>query len=340
MTQRLMRPGPRNLITDVPGLRVGNAVDMAARTGVTVVLPGSRMIAAVDVRGGAPGTRETDALAPDTLVDAVDALVLSGGSVFGLAAADGVTAALARQGRGYHLAGSNLVAPVVPAAILFDLTNGGDKAWGDTPPYRALGAKALAAAAEDFTLGNEGAGLGAKAGAYKGGLGSASLVSADGLIAGALIAANPFGSPLIPGTRSFWAYALEQNGELGGQRPPALTAPLDLSFPADSKAPQPKTNTTIGVVAVNAALTPAEARRIALMAHDGLAMACRPMHTLFDGDVLFALASGELALPEPRALYVSRLGLMAADCAARALARGVYEAKSLGGMTAYRDLPG
>jgi L-aminopeptidase/D-esterase-like protein len=333
------RPGTRNRITDVPGLAVGNAEDFAALTGVTVIVPQTSAVAAVDVRGGAPGTRETDALAPENLVDAVDAIVLAGGSVYGLDAAGAVVAALGAQGRGYRLANSTLVAPVVPAAILFDLANGGDKAWGAEPPYRRLGREALAAAGADFALGNAGAGLGAKAGAYKGGLGSASIVTADGLIVGALVAANPFGSPVMPGTQTLWAWPFELDGELGGQRPPQdYRAVAD--WPADTKnAALGRANTTIGVVATNARLTPAEAKRVAIMAQDGYARACRPIHTAVDGDVLFALATGAWDAPEaPRALFVSRIGMLAADCAARALARGVYEAQAIGGIVAYRDL--
>lgn len=332
------RVGERNLITDVPGIKVGNAEDHKVLSGVTVVVPDSRAVAAVDVRGGAPGTRETDALAPENLVDAIDAIVLSGGSVFGLDAAGGVTAALAMMGRGYALAGS-LVAPVVPAAILFDLANGGAKDWGAEPPYRALGRAALAAAGTDFDLGNAGAGLGAKAGAYKGGLGSASAMTGDGLIVGALVAANPFGSPVIPGTRILWGWPFEQAGELGGQSAPDLPDGIPMDWPDDTKAgPIGRTSTTIGVVATNARLTPAEAKRVAIMAQDGYARACRPIHTMGDGDVVFTLATGAHEINEPRAREVSRIGMIAADCAARALARGVFEARSVCEMVAYRDV--
>lgn len=173
-------PGPRNLITDVPGLKVGQAQDVRVRTGVTVILPDARAVAACDVRGGAPGTRETDALAPENLVDAVDAVVLSGGSVYGLGAADGVVAWLGARGRGYGMVAGVPKSPVAPAAILFDMANGGDKAWGEDPPHRALGKAAVAAADADFALGTAGAGFGAMAGGLKGGTGSASVVSADG----------------------------------------------------------------------------------------------------------------------------------------------------------------
>lgn len=337
------RPGGRNLITDVTGIGVGCAEDAAARTGVTVVMPSQRAVASADVRGGAPGTRETDALNPDCLVEEVDAVVLAGGSVYGLDAASGVTAWLGARGRGYGLAGSEIVAPVVPAAILFDLTNGGDKNWGETPPYRALGLAAAEAAGPDFALGNAGAGLGARAGAYKGGLGSASFITSHGFEVGALAAVNTFGSPVMPGTGTLWAWAEERNGELGGQRPPKT--PARVAFPPDTKLGQPGAagpggNTTIGVVAVNAQLTPSEARRLAVMAQDGYARALNPVHTPFDGDAVFVLATGRLPLPEPRALSLMALGTLAATCMVRAVARGVFEAQSLGDSPSYREVFG
>ncbi len=337
------RPGAQNLITDVEGISVGNAQDERARSGVTLILPDARAVAGVDVRGGAPGTRETEALDPDCLVDAIDAVVLSGGSVYGLDAASAVTAELGAKGRGYQLAGSDLVAPVVPAAILFDLTNGGDKSWGANPPYAELGRQVLAAADRTFALGNEGAGRGAGAGAYKGGLGSASFVTAHGFQVGALAAVNSFGSPVIPGTDRLWAWPFERAGEFGGLGPPKATAPQ--KFPADTKlgAPggsQTGGNTIIGVIAVNAALTPAQARRLAVMAHDGFARAVRPVHTPFDGDTIFVLATGARALPEPTPLALALLGSLAADCMTRAIGRGLYEAKSDGEMKSYRDVYG
>src|SRR5580698_1369786 len=192
----LAAPGPLNLITDVAGLRVGQAVDLAARSGVTVILADDRAVCAVDVRGGAPGTRETDTLAPENLVDAADAVVLAGGSVYGLAAADAVTAVLGASQRGYRLAASDGVppSPIVPAAILYDLANGGAKGWGETPPYRELGMLAARNAGQRFELGTAGAGYGAMAGQLKGGLGSASVIGADGFTVGALVAVNSFGS--------------------------------------------------------------------------------------------------------------------------------------------------
>ncbi|MGH7022568.1 MAG: P1 family peptidase [Caulobacteraceae bacterium] len=317
-------PGARNLITDVPGLTVGQAQDARARSGVTVILPDDRAIAAVDARGGGPGTRETDALAPDTLVEAVDAVVLAGGSVYGLAAADAVAAWLGARGRGFALAPGAPPAPVVPAAILYDLANGGDKRWGQDPPYRALGLDAVKSAGFEFALGTAGAGAGAMAGQLKGGIGSASIV-AEGFTVGALAAVNSFGSVIVPGGRAFWAAPFEIDGEFGGVPPsPQRVAPGDWGLA--KRAASIRTSTTLAVVATDAILTPAEARRMAVMAQDGLARAIRPVHAPFDGDVVFALATGHQALAEPRALSLTVLGALAADCLARAVARGVYEA--------------
>lgn len=323
-----VRPGPLNLVTDVAGLRVGQAHSAAARTGVTVLLSERPFVCAVDVRGGGPGSRETDALAPEALVEAVDAVVLSGGSVYGLAAADGVCAWLGAQGRGFrfdHLGAGIPSAPVVPAAILFDLANGGDKAWGEEPPYRALGRAAAAAADARFQLGAAGAGFGAMAGQLRGGLGSASIVSAAGVTVGALVAVNSFGSVVAGDHRTFWAAPYEIDGEFGGQGCAGLAiAPDDWSL---AKAqPAARTNTTLACVAVDADLTKAEARRLAVMAQDGLARAIRPVHTPFDGDIVFAVATGERALAAPRPLAVAELGALAADTLARAVARAVFEA--------------
>ncbi|OHB40254.1 MAG: peptidase T4, partial [Phenylobacterium sp. RIFCSPHIGHO2_01_FULL_70_10] len=292
MTASTARPGARNLITDVPGLRVGQAEDRAARTGVTVVLPDARAVAACDVRGGGPGTRETDALEPHNLVEAIDAVVLSGGSVYGLAAADGVAAWLGAQGRGYGLVVGNPAvppSPIVPTAILFDLANGGDKAWGEDPPYRRLGRAAAVAADATFELGTTGAGYGAMAGQLKGGTGSASVLTADGFTVGAVVAVNSFGSVVAPGGRTFWAAPFEQGDEFGGRGAGGLAAGPD-DWGLAKADPKARTNTTIACVAVDAVLTPAQARRIAVMAQDGLARAIRPVHAPFDGDVVFALS--------------------------------------------------
>jgi L-aminopeptidase/D-esterase-like protein len=331
--------GATNSLVDVAGLSVGCAEDHKALTGVTVIVPDGRAVCAVDVRGGGPGTRETDALAAENLVDAVDAVVLAGGSVYGLAAADGVAALMGAEGRGYGLVDLPGVprSPVIPAAILYDLANGGDKAWGDAPPYNALGRVAYAARAKNVPLGNAGAGLGAKAGALKGGQGSASVVTADGFTIAALACVNAFGSTM-PGSRAFWAHPFEIDGEFGGVRPDGAPA-IDLEDWDGAKAnPAPRENTTIACVAIDADLTPAECKRIAQMASAGLARAIRPVFAPFDGDVVFALATAAKPLTEPRAFAIARFGALAADCLARAVARGVYEATRVGAHRGWRDL--
>lgn len=325
------RPGPRNLITDVAGLKVGHATDENVRTGVTVLLCGPGWAAGVDVRGGGPGTRETEALAPENLVGKAHAVVLAGGSVFGLAAADGVAAALSNQGIGLQLRPRSRAVPIVPCAVLHDLANGGDKEWGLSPPYRALGMLALQSADVDFTSGSVGAGRGARAGMIKGGIGSCSLDLGDGLIVGALVALNSVGSPLMPDGKTYWAWPFELAREFGGDGAPREV--MDLSDPAPEESRlravgrlQPGANTTLGVVASNAALTTAECKRVAMMAQDGIARAVRPAHTPFDGDTIFSLASGELELDEsaPRAAKIGRIGSAAADCLARAIARAAH----------------
>ena len=335
------RSGARNLITDVPGLRVGQSEDRDVRSGVTVILPNERSICAVDVRGGAPGTRETDALAPENLVEAVDAVVLSGGSVYGLAAADGVVAWLGARGRGYGMAPDAAVppSPVVPAAILFDMANGGSKAWDEEPPYRALGRAAIAAAGDIFALGTAGAGYGAMAGSLKGGIGSASIVSGDAMSVGAIVAVNCWGSVVAPGGRTFWAAPFEMDAEFGGVGSAGLSAaPDDWGF---SKGLAEGRNTTIACVATDVALTPAQAKRVAVMAQDGLSRAIRPVHAPFDGDVVFCLSTARQPMPEAADYTVARLGALAADCLARAVARAVFEATPWPDAEApcWRDLP-
>ena len=335
----MIRKGPRNLITDVAGLAVGQAEDVGVRTGVTVLLCDEPAAAAADVRGGAPGTRDVEALDPVSLVGGVDAIVLSGGSAFGLDAPSGVQAWLRARGRGFQIAPGAPRVPIVSGAILFDLANGGNKEWGEMPPYRALGKAAVERAAGEFALGNAGAGLGAIAGLYKGGIGSASSVSDDGFTVGALVAVNSVGSPVIPGTDLFWAFPFEQEGEFGGRVPKGLLPPMDLDLPGDMKgALQPSGNTTIAIVATDADLTRIELKRLAMMAADGVARALRPVHTPFDGDLVFAVATARRGLSGSRPRDVMRLGHMAADCLARAIARGVYAAETLGDFRSYRDL--
>lgn len=330
----MIRPGPLNLLTDVDGLLVGNVEDRTVRSGVTVVLADPDAVAAVDCRGGAPGTRETDALQPTSLVERVHAITLSGGSAFGLGAADGVIGWLAARRRGFSV--GTACVPVVPAAILFDLLNGGDKAWGPQPPYRELAERACGQAGSVFQLGNVGAGFGAKAGPYKGGLGSASAILPDGPTVAALIAVNAVGSPVIPGQAAFWAWPWEQNREFGGIAPQAGGGVTSLDT-RPSLPETPGTQTTIGVVATDAALTRAEAQRVAMMAQDGIARALVPAHTPFDGDTLFVLATGRKKLPKPRAQALCHLGAAAADTVTRAIARGVWCAESLGDMLGYRE---
>jgi L-aminopeptidase/D-esterase-like protein len=317
-------PGPRNLITDVAGLRVGNASDARIRTGVTVLTADAPFTAAVHVMGGAPGTRETDLLAPDKLVQQADAIVLAGGSAFGLDAASGVMAALRADGRGYAVGASGgavLRVPIVPAAILFDLANGGAKDWDDSP-YPALGRAAYTAAGERFALGSEGAGTGATTSTVKGGLGSASL-RVRGFTVGALAAVNAVGSPLVGAGPQFWAAPFEIGDEFGGLGPG--TPPDPAALPPVKHRARPGEATTIAIVATDAALTQAEAQRMATAAHDGLARALVPAHTPLDGDLVFAVATGARPLADPVGDALA-LGHAAATCLARAIARGVYEA--------------
>ncbi|WP_300555067.1 P1 family peptidase [Maricaulis sp.] len=325
-------PGENNTLTDVAGLRVGQAHDARVRTGVTVIVPDERAVCAVDVRGGGPGTRESDALAAHTLVDAVDAVVLSGGSSYGLAAADGVAAELGASGRGFSLIAREgvPVSPVVPGAILYDLANGGEKDWGAEPPYQALGREALAAVSTSVALGAAGAGFGAMAGTHRGGTGSASIVTEDGFTVAALVCVNAFGSVKVPGSEAYWAWPYEINGEFGGVRAAAdhTFAPED--WGAAKLNPAPRENTTIACIATDAALTPPQAQRLAIMAQDGFARAIRPVHTPYDGDVVFALSTARRELGEGGDFTLTRLGSLAADCLARAIARGVHAASAAG----------
>lgn len=315
-----MQPGPRNLITDVAGLLVGNADDPNIKTGTTVLTADQPFTATVDVMGGAPGTRETDCLDPDRLVAAVDALVLSGGSAFGLDAASGVMDALAAEGRGFAVGEATV--PIVPAAILFDLLNGGDKKW-ETNPYRALGVEALANRAADFDLGTAGAGSGATTATLKGGLGSASLVLDSGATVGALVAVNPHGSPVVAGTGNFWAAPFEVGDEFGGRG--SAADPNTLAEQQNEKlaAFEARANTTIAIVATDVALDKAQLKRIAVAAQDGMARALVPAHTPFDGDLVFSLSTGEREAEDPIRDLMD-IGHAASLCLTRAIARGVF----------------
>lgn len=320
--------GRRNLLTDVVGLRVGSVHDERLKSGVTVVLCEAAAVAGVQVLGGAPGTRETDLLEPHNAVEGINALVLSGGSAFGLDAASGVQAALREDGIGFCVRGQRI--PLVPAAILFDMTNGGAKDWGRYPPYREMGHAAARAAGADFALGSAGAGFGALTAGLKGGLGSASTVLPSGVTVSALVAVNATGSVTVGGSRCFWAGPWEVGGEFGGLG-------LPFPMPADAQAIRLKfrdaataiANTTIGIVATDAVLGKPAAKRLAAAAHDGFARAIWPTHTPADGDLVFGLAtgaSGRTLSPEDGIeLYAAAGATMA-----RAIARGVHAASPAG----------
>lgn len=313
-----MRTGPRNLITDVAGLRVGHAEDARLKSGVTVLTADAPFAASVHVMGGAPGTRETDLLAPDKLVPGVDALVLSGGSAFGLAACDGVMEALHQAGRGFAVGPARV--PIVPGAIVFDLLNGGDKDWRQNP-YPALGRAAWQAAGADFALGSHGAGIGAMTGSLKGGVGSASAVLSTGATIGALVVVNALGQANVGDSRHFWAAPWEMGDEFGGLGLPA-------TFPADHEPPPAKRlgeATTIAVVATDAALDKAALQRLAVASHDGMARALVPSHTPLDGDLVFAASTGARPLADPLDSFA--LGHAGAAVLARAIARAVFAAR-------------
>ncbi|WP_186386350.1 P1 family peptidase [Stappia sp. TSB10P1A] len=313
----------RNLITDVPGLAVGNASCERLKSGVTVLTADAPLRASVAIHGGAPGTREAALLDPRFTVESVDALVLSGGSAFGLDAASGVQMALAAQGRGFAVGTARV--PIVPGAILFDLLNGGDKDWGDTNPYGALGRKALAAAAPDFEIGSHGAGAGATTATLKGGLGSASARLSSGATIGALVAVNALGSAVLGEGPHFWAAPFEKGDEFGGLGWPA-------ALPALPGRPRTKldglsegANTTIAIIATDLALSKAELQRLAVATHDGFARALWPAHTPLDGDLIFAASTAAREMRDPLAETVE-IGAVAAAVMSRAIARAVHAA--------------
>ncbi|MEM1386283.1 MAG: P1 family peptidase [Pseudomonadota bacterium] len=317
MSRLAMTPGPRNSITDVAGLLVGNAEDHEIKTGVTVVTAEAPFVAAVNVMGGAPGTRDTDALAPDRLVQEVHALVLSGGSVFGLDACGGVASGLRAQGKGllFH----DQVVPVTPGAILFDLVNGGRKDW-DENPYPALGRAAVDQAGESFEIGASGAGTGALIAGLKGGLGSASLTLESGYSVGALVAVNAVGSVVVGDGPHFWAAPFEFDAEFGGLGPAPSPDPTQYNLKLATR------NTVIAVVATDAALNQAQATRMATAAQDGIARAVFPSHLPSDGDVVFAAATGAVPVRDPIST-MTQLCHAGALCLSRAIARGVFAAR-------------
>ena len=320
------RTGSKNLITDVEGLNVGNAHDAQLNSGVTALIADQSCIASVHVMGGGPGTRDTDLLSPENTVEKIDGLFLSGGSAFGLDAGGGIQAWLRENDRGFHLAGQTI--PLVPGAILFDLTNGGDKEWGRYAPYRELGYDAAVAATTQFQLGSVGAGKGALVAGLLGGLGSASLRLENGITLGALVAVNALGSPLIGNSNNFWAAPFEIGDEFGGLGLPSAlpddTAQLNIKF---RKEISPASNTTIGIIATDAVLTKSQAKRLAIAAHDGFARAIWPSHTPLDGDLVFAVATGTSAIVPQLDDWID-LGAHAASTMSRAIARGIYHASS------------
>jgi L-aminopeptidase/D-esterase-like protein len=324
----------RNLITDVAGVKVGHADDARLASGVTAILFDRPAAAAVDVRGGAPGTRETDLLDAHRTVQTVDAVVLSGGSAFGLDSPSGVQAWLRERGRGFAV--GDICIPIVCGAALFDMLNGGDKDWGRFPPYRDLGYAAADAASSEFRLGTAGAGFGATTINLKGGLGSASDRTREGHTVGAIVAVNACGSVTLGDTRHFWAAPFEQHGEFGACGSLA-------HVPAEALIPRakgrPGENTTIALVATDAVLDKAQAHQVAVMAQDGLARAIYPVHTTLDGDTVFAAATGLRPLRNP-VHEISEIGVIAANVLARAVARGIFEASALpypGALRAWRD---
>lgn len=326
---------PRNLLTDIAGVAVGHAHDPVLASGVTAILVDRPNVASGVVSGGAPGSRDTALLEPHMTVEGVDAVVLSGGSAFGLDAAGGVMAHLREAGRGVVV--GSAVVPIAVQAICFDLLNGGDKGWRDQPPYWQLGREAARASGRaGFALGTAGGGYGATTAGLKGGLGSASARLASGVGVAAIVVVNAVGSAIVGDGPHFWAAPYEQGSEFGGLGFPARMPPGALALRTKGGGPP---STTIALVVTDATLTKAEARRLAGMADDGLARSLRPAHAPMDGDTVFAVATqrrpGSVGPQE-----LTAIGQAAADCLARAVARGVWEATALpfpGALPAWRD---
>ena len=326
-----------NLLTDIAGVRVGHADDAALASGATAVIFDRPAVAAMDVRGGGPGTREGALLDLANTVEKIDAVALAGGSAFGLEAGGGVQAWLAEKGRGFAVRGA--VIPIVPGAICFDLLNGGDKQWGRFAPYRDLGYAAAAAADTTFALGSAGAGLGANTANLKGGLGSASAQTDDGVKVAALVVVNAVGTVTVGDGPWFWAAPFEIDGEYGGRGlPPPFTPDMLRMRIKGGSAATPAENTTLAVVVTDATLTKPQARRLAMIAQTGFARAIYPVHAPMDGDVVFAAATGEKSI-DPL-VGLTELGMVAANVVARAIARGVFAATALpfpDALPAWRD---
>ena len=327
----------RNLLTDISGVSVGHAHDAASASGVTAILFDPPAVASIDVRGGGPGTREDALLKPESTVEAIDGIALSGGSAFGLDAAGGVQAWLAEQGRGLRI--REAIIPIVPGAICFDLLNGGNKAWGRFPPYRDLGYAAACAASSDFALGSVGAGLGATTANLKGGLGSASAQTSGGVMVGALAVVNAVGSVTVGEGPWFWAAPFEMGNEFGGRGlPPSFAPDMLKARLKGGRAATASENTTLVVVVTDAVLTKAQTKRLAMIAQTGMARAIYPVHAPLDGDVVFAAATGKK--PVDPLFGLTELGMVAANTVARAIARGVHSATALpflGALPAWSD---
>ncbi len=336
-------PGPYNAITDVPGLEVGHYAEKPFLTGATVILAKQGAVGAVNVRGSAPGTRETDLLNPINLVEKVHAIVLSGGSAYGLATADGVMECLEERGIGFPV-GDGHVVPIVPAAILYDLGRCGTDF--KKRPDAKYGLNACKAAARGLVpQGNVGAGTGAKAGGLKGGIGTASINLGNGVIVGAIIVVNSFGSTVDPQTGKLYGAFLEIGNEFGNLQAPKSSLYKSQDIIAWNEMDFIK-NTTLAIVATNAELTKAQALKIAQMAHDGMARAIRPVHTMFDGDTVFALATGEIklqTLPDQATwgnipASITRIGSAAADTVSRAIVHAMLASETIPGcLTSYCD---
>lgn len=324
-----------NLIVDVANVRVGNAHDARVASGVTAIVFDCANTASVVTHGGAPGSRDTTLLEPEMTVPGVDAILLSGGSIYGLDAAGGALSYLRGQGRGIVV--GRVTVPIVVQAITFDLMNGGDKDWGRMPPYWELGWQAAQSASNAaFALGTVGGGYGATTVIHKGGLGSASAMTQSGFAVGAIVVVNAVGSATIGEGPHFWAAALEAGAEFGGLGMPARVPPADLRMRIKGGSPP---STTIALVVTDAVMTKAQAKRLATMADNGLAQAIRPAHTPTDGDTVFAVATLQKPLRDA-ACDLTEIGLAASDCLARAVARAVYEATALpfpGALPAWKE---